>query len=222
MNKHLQVLYVFLFLILSSCFELKEQLSIRNNGSGTYHLILDLSKSQDLIKMGLKTSANSVNNPFADMDSAFAKGSRRLNQMTGISNAKGIKDEQNLVFGVQFEFADIKALNNAIRDLNEEEMTTENEIFSFDVKNCVFERNNHFYLTKILENYTELKEKKQIDDLLQNAIYTQIIRTSGKIKKNENKLFEFGKDKKEVKMSANLLEVKNGKIEIANILKFKK
>jgi hypothetical protein len=221
----------FLFL-LTSCFEVREEIDLKTDGSGTYQIVLDMSKSKNMLDIALKMAENdekmqASGNPLADVDSAFIKGAQSLNGMEGISNAKGTYDKQTYVFITKFDFKNIDALNDALNEMNKRkypELESFPVIYKFDKK--TFERTTHFYL-KDLTNFSEQAggdEQKiaQVQAVMKTAVYSSVIRTpEGKIKKFTNNKAILSADKKELRLSANLQEISEGKISLANVLKIK-
>lgn len=226
------LIFISFLILLTSCFEVREEIDLKNDGSGTYQMVLDLSKSKSMLDVAMKMTESdekmqATGNPFADVDSAFVKGAQSLNGMEGITNAKGAYDRQNYIFVTKFDFKNIDALNDALNEMNKRKYP---ELESFPVtykfEKKVFERTNHFHI-KDLANFSEQAggdEQKlaQVQAVMKTATYTCLIRTpEGKIKKFSNQKAVLSEDKKELRLSANLIEVSEGKISLANVLKIK-
>ena len=121
----LRLLVVGCCLCLTSCFELREEIDLNKDGSGTYRLLLDMSQSKQTIDLAQKMQQEKDNegakNLTTTIDSTFAKSVMRFNGMPGISQAKDTVNKTDYIFGVMFHFSGMEALNNAIMELNKDE-----------------------------------------------------------------------------------------------------
>ncbi len=202
---------------LSACFEIKEEIDIASGGNGKYKLVLDMKQSKEQITIALKNEQG-IQNPFAKMDSSFALAEKRLSEIKGISEVKTISDQQNFVFGVSFTFDDIAVLNQALNDVDQS--NSPQEVYHFYKQ--TLERLPVFYLKKVIDlTNAEESEKAKIQAILQNASYSHVIRTSGKIKSYLNESYQMGSSKRELRLQTRLKEVLEGKTPIAETVKFK-
>ncbi len=218
MKLHYICFVLFSLCSLTSCFELREEISIRADGSGKYALILDMAQSKHLINKKINDSEM----PLVGLDSAFIRSAKRLNQLDGISEAKGIKDLKKYIFGVQFRFKNTDALNHALSSMNTQEgdyPPEPLEIYDFTKKTLI--RSSNFYLKRVLETLDETHEQ-EAKNMLQRASYKHIMRTSEKFKKSTNRDYKLHTNKKELSLSGNINEILAGKIKIANEAKLKK
>lgn len=220
-------LFIIFTFILTGCFEIREEMDIRNDGGGTYSITLDMSKSKNMLDMAEQLAENDEKIPFSEVDSAFIKSAEALNSMEGISNAQGLKDRENYIFTTQFDFKSIDALNDALNEMNKRKYPElENFPVVYRYEKKVLERTNHFYM-KGLTDFSEQTggdEQKlgQIKAIMQTAIYTSIIRTpDGKIKKFSNTKAVLSDDKKMLRLSANLVEIAEGKVGVENTVRIK-
>lgn len=213
--------------ILSACFEVKEEISLKNNGSGTYTMLIDLSKSKNLVDIFMKMNENEEKIGAEEIDSTFVKGAEDLNKMEGISNAQGINDKINYIFGMKFDFKDVDALNDALNEMNRRkypELESFPAIYKIEKKNL--ERINFFHL-RGLTDFSEQsggdqQKEEQMKNFLKTATFTSVIRLpEGKIRKSSNEKFVLSADKKEIKLQANLLEVSEGKVNLENVVRIK-
>ena len=105
MRKYRVILPLFILLLLqTACFEIREKITINKDGAGTYSMIMDFSTSKKMFQMMLDLAntkeGNAVGleeNPLNGLDSAFTILSSELNLIDGISNAIGIKNEEDLL-----------------------------------------------------------------------------------------------------------------------------
>jgi hypothetical protein len=217
----------FCSLFLSACFELREEIDLQKDGSGTYRLLLDMSQSKATIDLAQKMQQDAEANKNLNftIDSTFAKSKLRFNGMLGISQAKDSINKIDYIFGISFNFSGIEALNNAIMELNRDENgknTIQEPIYSLS-KN-IFTKQNIYYFNNISEvlkqsNNTEKNEK--LKTLLQGANYVSIIKVNGKIKKISNKKAEIDYTKTVLRLSTALPEAISGNADLGNTLKIK-
>jgi len=227
----LKILFACLILLpfVSGCYEIREEVDIKKDGSGTYALVLDLSQSKALIEMAMAMPENQGKIPFAELDSSFAKGTARFKNMPGISQIQPLNNRQDYVFGMKFDFKDVTALNQALQKATTDAGPTSQmagpapQIYKFTKR--TLERTGDFFL-KGLTDMSSLtadnaENAEQIKDLLKSASYVGLIRTEGKIKKFSNPKAELSYTAKEVRFSANLLDLLEDRANCANTVKFK-
>lgn len=210
---------VFLTLIgLTGCFELSEQVMIYPDGSGEYALILDMKQSKNVINKKLSDSEASL----VGLDSAYARSIRRLNRIKGVSNAHPVKDIKDYIFGIKFQFVNIDALNRALSKMNQEESDYPPEPLQvYDYTKRTFVRSENFYLKRVLAN-VEQNHEQESKNILQRAVYKQIIHTSEKFKKYTNQDYKLTNNKKTLTLVGNINEILSGKIRLGNEMKLKK
>jgi hypothetical protein len=147
-------------LSLSSCLHIIEEATFRNNGSGNYKMTLDMSELKgmmDMFKgMGGDRLADStailgdgdytpisedvsVQDPMGGLGDQMSSVASTIKGVQGISNIVEIKDTSNFQFGYSFDFADMAALNRALKIINKDKYESKvDEVFRFNGKS--FER----------------------------------------------------------------------------------
>jgi RecG-like helicase len=216
-------------LLLTSCFELREEIDLNKDGSGTYRLLLDMSQSKQTLDLAQKMQEAKDNEAAKNLnftiDSTFAKSVMRFKNMPGISFAKDTVNKTDYVFGIIFNFSGMEALNNAIMELNKDEngkLTIEKPVYSM-TKN-IFERQNLYYfnnISEVLKVNTNVEKNEKISSLLQGASYVSVIKVNGKIKKYSNKKAEIDYTKTVLRLATPLPEAISGKSELGNVIKIK-
>ncbi len=152
---------LFLFLLtttalfLSGCLHIVEEVTFHNKGNGAYKMTLDMSEMKgmmDMVKgmksdsagadssgMGLGALPDMGGNPMGQFGEQMTGVAKSLKGIQGISNVVEINDTTAFSFGYSFDFADVAALNRALKTINKEKYDTKvEEVFKFDGKN--FER----------------------------------------------------------------------------------
>lgn len=215
-------------LCLTSCLHIIEDVTFSKNGSGTYKMTIDMSEMKsmlDMLKSMNPTGADSTGvveeggdkevtpgeepaeaggggNEMSQMGEQLAGNIKNsLNGVPGISNIVEINDTTNLVFGYTFDFANIEALNKAIKIINKEKYDAKaDETFRLSGKN--FERlgaaNIGEELKKALSEGGEEDETGQMDmmkSMFSDMSYQQVYHfTDRTVKKSSNGLSEVSAD----------------------------
>lgn len=196
--------FVLLILICSSCFEIKEILSLRKDGTGSYQFIIDMSQSRAMLSMlenmGDEDTTSEKKSPFEEVDESFEETKARLEAIEGIINVASIKDEENLQFGVEFEFLNSYSLNKALNRINiekEEQMGKEKIYFNFSKRS--FERYNTENFTDELLRSTGMGEDSlNIGMFFKDLSYTTSYSLPKKVKSMTNPDATLSGDKKTV------------------------
>jgi hypothetical protein len=214
-------------LCLTSCLHIIEDVTFTKNGSGTYKMTIDMSEMKSMLEMlksmnptaGDSTGVteqggdNEVT-PGADGSQPAEEGGggNEMSQMgeqlagnikssltgvPGISNIVEINDTTNLIFGYTFDFANVEALNKAIKIINKEKYDAKaEETFRFSGKK--FERlgaaNIGEELKKALSQGSEEDESGQMEmmtSMFADMSYQQVYHFPDRtVKKSSNTLTE--------------------------------
>lgn len=137
---------------LTGCLHILEEVTFKDNGSGTYKMTLDMSEIKGMMDMfkGMQTDSLSGDSSGVSMDAAGDNGmsemgvqlssvAQTLKGVEGLSNVTEINDTASFSFGYSFDFANVAALNKAMKVINKEKYDSKvEEVFKFNGKN--FER----------------------------------------------------------------------------------
>jgi hypothetical protein len=149
--------FVFASLLFSSCLHIVEDVTFRKNGSGSYIMTIDMSEIKGMMDMfkgmnptdslGVDSTAiitdglpaEGPNNEIGQLGQEMANVTSSLKGLPGISNVLEINDTSAYSFGYSFDFADVAALNRAMKVINKEKYDAKTEeVFKFKGGN--FER----------------------------------------------------------------------------------
>ncbi len=212
---------------LFSCFEIKENINIRENGSGSYSFLMDLSQmkplfafSRDFQRAMGDTSARAkkappMPNPLLQMKAKFDALQPMLESVQGISNYKTVCDTASYIIGATYTFATMESLNNSInvlRNSSGNAGTTETRHYTFNHKH--FEKIND--ISKAHVTGPTSKNDSLTNDLLKGARYTLTCTFERKIKDVSNPLYFISADGKTLLYSGSLLDIMNQKTNIGN------
>lgn len=118
--KTIKLLTIFIIgLSLSSCLEILEDIKINNDGSGTFKLIVNLSKSKGQIDklMAQDSIRGSAVPTQGTITSAINTALGELGEQNGITAITKKLDFDNYIFNVSFDFKDIDNLNQAVNNI---------------------------------------------------------------------------------------------------------
>ena len=228
----LKVIPFFLLLLLTSCFELQEEVAIQKDGSGHYKMILDFSAHKEMIQELLNTADTSKSKPFGKegldkLTKTWTEGAVKLNKINGITNAFEIADEQNFRYGFSFDFSDIEALNLALATYDSWKFTETPELAFVYHGKGKFKKNNVFVYKRLFEKLLEETENQpKYLQTQKKAIFAQIsykctLITEGKIKKKNHPGFKFDRNKHRLVYKCYLKEIYDEIVDIGIELKFK-
>lgn len=173
--KKLILFSTLLLLLLSSCIELIDDLTIHNDGTGTFKYILNLSASK--IKVNSILALDSIDGKkvpsLSEITGKLTSFAINLKTQPGITNVSMVIKEDDLIVKFSCDFASINELHNALKAAilvinNGKEIKELNQNWlSWDGK--ILKRNIPLLSLTI---YEELKETEL--DLLKTGSYTSI------------------------------------------------
>ena len=228
-----KILLRFTFLLFSvfvftSCFELREEVYIKKDGSGTYSLTVDLSgrKQEIALTTSLTDSTQEEKNFVANIESVIQKSSESFSEIGGITHVEYNTDYENYLTGFSFDFDNVESLTAALNQLNTEPAPSKP---TFEFSKRTFERNNTHYLKPLLERAKERQKtpedeatKRFQDYVFESAAYVFIVRTEGKIKKYTNKRSVYSSDdKNEIVLKYGFSELLSGRANLDNKMKLR-
>lgn len=124
MKKTASVVLLLLSLAFAGCFDIKEEIFLDKNGSGTYVSTIDMTQMKDMLTMMKSFMPDSLKEGKEDdFDNLGSLDSlqnlwKDIDKVPGISDVKREK-KGDMVFTVSFRFADMKALNTAMTKRNQ-------------------------------------------------------------------------------------------------------
>ena len=141
-------------LTLSSCLHIIEDVTFFNSGKGSYKMTIDMSEVKGMMEMmkGMAPADSTGGDSGGGMEMPGAGGGEMgqmgkglsevatsLKNVQGITNVVETNDTTNFKFGYTFDFADVAALNRALKVINKEKyQSKDEEIYKFTGKS--FER----------------------------------------------------------------------------------
>ncbi len=243
------VIIAVLSISFTSCFDIKEEVTIHEDGSGSFIQTIDMGDNP-MMQMALNMQNDSEDEDgkqsdkaMNKMDSTLEETKAKLANVKGISNIKTASSKEELKYTLMYEFEDVDALNRAMHAAKTEkkgEVKIMQKIYSF--KKGEFSRANNFSmsgnnmdLSSIMggkkgeskEEQTEEEKaqtKKMMELFFGDANYTYIVHVPNKVKSYSNKSHTtVSDDEKTLTMTIPFLELMNDekKVDVGNNVKFK-
>ncbi len=222
MNKILFVL-IAIAICCSSCFQVIEEINVRNNGSGDVTLTLNFSQSKTkLASIMLLDSVSGYKVPSkTDVQRKLNETVEYLRKSEGISNVKKSLDFNNFIATISFSFNDVSNLNNLTDDVMKslKVKNVNQSSFVYNKNQGSFSR-SYVYTTDAKTEYNKLNEDAK--SVFKSAAYTGIYRFENEIATFNNKLSTVSKSRKAIMMKASVLDLINGRVNISNKIQLTK
>lgn len=217
MKKWLITSFLFVCLILTSCIEIVDDLTLNADGSGTFKYSINLSSSKAKINSILALDSLD-GNPVPSKDEIKLKVNEfktKLAQKEGIKNVVIEEDYTNYFFKLTCDFEDVNALQDAFKKtINEILKHSKNE---FDEHQWIVLSGNSLMRSVPQAVVDQAKKLKREDsDLLKQGSYTSITRFEKDIEKFDNESAQLSKNKKALMMRVNTHALLNNVALMAN------
>jgi hypothetical protein len=210
---------LFLF---SSCFQVIEEITLKNNGSGDMTITMNLSQSKSkLASIMLLDSVNGYKIPKEkDINQYMNEAVDFLKKSDGISNIKKTVDLKNYIASVSFSFKDVSGINGITQKLLSKQKAKMPGIhYFFDKAGATFKR-TYQYSSDIKAEYSKLKTKDK--EIFKTAGFTSIFRFENAIATSTNKLSKISPSGKAIMLKTSALELINGVVNISNQIQLSK
>lgn len=206
--------------LMTSCFDVVEEIDLNNNGSGKLKITINLSKSKtkvaSLMKLdkidGIKVPSEKEIRTEANNIANILKGTK------GISNVKTSLDFTNFIGFIACDFSDINALNTVMQTLSAKfkNKMSDYSTYAFNSKTKTLTR-SYKYTNEGKKELAKLKPENQKS--LQDAYFTSIYRFQSTVDNQNNPSAKVSANKKAVLLKANLVDIINGKVNMSNAIK---
>lgn len=208
-------LFCFVFLF-QSCFEVIEEVKMKDDGSGHFNFVINFSQSKTKINSILKMQKiNGYTIPSKEeIINEAAKLEELAQNTTGISNVKTNIDLTNYIFVIDLDFQKISNLNAVFLKLKNSKKinpTIATDYFTFSDKKFV--RSQKVPIKALYD-----KLEKADKEVFQNAKYTSVYKFDSTIKSFSNKNAIASKSKKAIKLNGSVINVINGNEKIENTI----
>jgi hypothetical protein len=210
MKKWLVLSFLFVGLIVTSCIDIVDELTLNSDGSGTFKYSINLSSSKAKINSILALdSLDGKPVPSKDeIKQKVADFKVKLAQKEGIKNVVIEEDYTNYFFKLQCDFENVNLLQDAIKKtINEILKHSKNE---YDEHQWVVVTGNSLLRTIPQTVVDQAKKLKREDsELLKQGNYTSITRFEKEIERFDNELAQLSKNKKALMLRVNTYSLLN-------------
>jgi hypothetical protein len=207
-------------LTLTGCLHIIEEVTFKDGGAGSYKMTLDMSEMKGMMDMfkgmgeeGKEEGAEeetsdeapdmgaAPDNGISQMGTELSAVAQSLKGVAGLSNVTEINDTSTFKFGYSFDFADVAALNKAMKIINKEKYDSKvEEVYRFKGNN--FERLTAGDLGEEIkkamaegEESDEGADMDMVKTFFADMTYKQIYNfPDAKVKKSSNTLSEVSED----------------------------
>ena len=201
----------------TSCFQIKEKIFFKSNGSGTYELTLDASQMMAMMQGFAESFGEDGDQEEEPVDTMFNNQLPKLEKLAGISKVKSEATKEG-VNTIRFDFSNIDALNKALNVVYEtEEKSDTGEVLFFSMdKNKLVRHSGFNILTEITNNMKKEMGAEEEEDfdfksspfagMLSGMGYVTEYHFDKKVSKFTNKSAKLSQDKKAVTISYMFME----------------
>ena len=212
---------VLLFLLsLTSCFEVIEEVNLKNDGTGDFMLTVNMSEHKTkLASIMLLDSVRGYRVPSKTEILSFLNDlNNYLKDSEGISQVKHTYDFEEFIFTLSFNFNKVENINSAIERLNfKNGKKPENLNFVYSYNKSTKEFSRKYSLPPNTSNsLNQLSEEDKAN--LVDAIYTSIIRFEKEIVSASNKRSRISPNGKAVMLRSNAVDIIKGQINLSNTI----
>lgn len=204
MKLYTLVLFIGIFFGLSSCIEIIDDITVKNDGSGTLKYTINLSSSKVKINsiLALDSLEGKKVPTIAEIQEKITSFKNKLEAKPGMSNVVVESNFSDFIFKLQCDFTNVAALQTAIKEVIQEE-SKEKNIPELEASWLSWDGNK---LTRSIPEITVKKTKdfKQEDiDLMKQGNYTSITRFERAVEKFDNTSATLSKNKMAVMVKTN-------------------
>lgn len=210
------LLFLGLTFTFQSCFDVIEEVSLKTDGSGSFKMVLNMSRSKTKINsiMKMKT-VNGHDVPTKEEIKKKIAGIENIIKKTaGISTVKTLLDFDSYIATITCNFSNVGSLNNAVKNIGDKENNTKPGIeknYEYDAYAKTFSRLNKFSLK---DEYQKMSNADR--EIFSGASYTGIFRFQNEVSAISNTGSKLAANKKAVMLKQNVLDIITNKKSIEN------
>lgn len=209
-------------LLLSSCFQVVEEITLKSDGSGQMQLTVNFSQSKTkLASIMLLDSLNGYKIPSEkDIQQFMTETVDYLKKSKGISDVKKTVDLKNYIATVYFNFKDLSDINGLTKKLLEKEKNKAPvNSYAFE-KSIGHVKRIYQHSPAMKKEYDQLKPKDK--ELFKTAGFTSIFRFDKAIASSSNKTARVSPSGKAVMIKTTALGLIFGSSNISNNIQLAK
>lgn len=206
-----------LSVLLSSCFEIIEDVTVKKDGTGTMKLTVNFSQSKTKIgAIMLMDSIHGYKVPGRnEIEEQIEQATARLRTVKGISNVNHTVDFTNFIASINFSFRNVSDVNNMVKELLDEYNVKTRIPFAYryDREGAKFAR-EYTPSADAREQFNKLNEKDR--EIFRLASYIGILRFENTINSYSNRGAKMSKNQLAIMQRLPLSDLVSGKADISN------
>lgn len=214
-----RIAYLLLFsclFLLQGCFEIIETVFLKNDGSGNFQLVVNLSKSKTRLNSIIKMQTinghnvpgkNEIRYRITEIEKTVAK-------TPGLSGVKTSVDFENYIATLSCNFGKVSQLNAAVKNVYDKEngkLKGVEKTYDYDAATNTFSRINKF---SIQDDYKKLSNADK--EVFATANYTAIYKFEATVVGASNKGTQISPSKKATMLKQNALDIITEKKSVEN------
>jgi hypothetical protein len=205
-----------LLMVMTGCFDITEEVTLKKDGSGQYSSIMDASKFAEQMQLfaAMDTTGEMIPKLKYSLDSAFTTTWASYSTLKGVKNVK-IDTSKEYVYKVTFDFDNISALNSA---LNKDKNAGQENIYAWE-KGKLSRKDMPLNLNDLKTD--DEQQKEMMKTFLKDMKYMVIFHLPNDVKNVSNKVAKISTDRKTVTFESNLLDVTEGTVKLSNEVTYK-
>ena len=215
--KRLYLLPLFCFVFLfQSCFEVIEEVQIKDDGSGHFNFVINFSQSKTKINSILKMEKiNGYTIPSkTEIKNEVSKIAALAENTAGISNVETKVDLTNYIVAIDLDFQKISNLNAAFLKLKKSKKLDP----SFNTDYFTFANKKFIRSQKVpIKSFYDKLEKAD-KEVFQTARYTSVYKFDANINSFSNQKAKPSKSKKAIMLNCSIMNIINGNEKIENTI----
>ncbi|WP_426328309.1 hypothetical protein [Pedobacter sp. R-06] len=217
------LLFIVLIPFLSSCFEVIEEIAMKNDGTGDVVLTINLSQSKTKVaSVMLLDSVQGYKVPSKQkIQQELNEAVAYLKKSEGISNVKSTSDFNNYIATISFSFKDVSNINNITKNILAQQKikATNTSSYTYNKATKTFSR-KYQAISSAKTEFNKLKAKDKA--VFNGATYTSIYRFESAVTSSTNPASNVSKSKKAVMLKSSIMDLINGKINVSNSIQLSK
>lgn len=207
-------------LLFTACFQLIEDVTVKEDGSGTAIFTANFSQSKSkLASVMLLDSINGYKVPSkTTIQNHLAEIAVELKKIPGIANVSHAVDFDKFIATIRFSFNDVENLNAIANNIFAEMKVTPSNTssYAYNKINRTFSR-TYVYEPKAKAEFDKLKDADKA--VFNSAMFTSIYRFDRMVASQSNPTAKLAASKKAVMLQNQILDLINGKKNITNHIK---
>ena len=211
--------FLVISLFLTSCFEVREEVNVGDDGAGDFSLVVNLSQSKDQVKKYLQAEETNGVVKDKNVESIFKHIKTVMEGVKGMSNVVISSDYNDYVFSVKANFTNVEVLNTAITTVSK----SLDYLYVEPINNKSFANKGNTF-SRLFDYPVDTKEFANLPGFaqfaLQSAKVVSIYRFSKPIKDFSNKKAMVAPSGKAIKLETSVADLGRGLGTMANDISF--